>query len=237
MNNKIRLQPLFDLNGQDIIGYEVLYSKFEERVFPSAVSILEYISSGNEDNNSDFKYFINMTNEDAIDSSFASAFLNKLDKTSISRERIVLELNENTTIDLLSQTKQNLSTLCSNGVQVALDDFGTNFSTLEFMRKFPLDVIKIDKQFIQNAPNSKKDMSLLKFCVDVSHDIGCSVVAEGIETVEQMQCSIDAGADIGQGFIFSAPVFSEGCVNNPFIPLTEFFTYLSTLAIPQRSVA
>ncbi|MBQ7674553.1 MAG: EAL domain-containing protein [Alphaproteobacteria bacterium] len=235
MNNKIRLQPLFDLNGQDIIGYEALYSRDRETCFPSAVSILKHISFGND--NGEFKYFINMTNEDAIDPSFVSKFIKVLDKTSIDRKRIVLELNENTATNRLSQTKKNLGALCSNGVQVALDDFGTNFSTLEFMSKFPLDIVKIDKQFIQNAPRSRKDLSLLKFCIEVSHDIGCSVVAEGIETKEQMECSIEAGAEIGQGFIFSAPTFSEGCVNNPFIPLTEFVSYLSAIAVPQRSAA
>lgn len=235
MNNRIRLQPLFDLNGQDIVGYEALYSKDGESHFPSAVSILEHISFGNDDG--EFKYFINMTNEDAIDPSFVPKFLQVLDRTKIDHGRIVLELNENTAVNRLLQTKENLEALCSNGVQVALDDFGTNFSTLEFMSKFPLDIVKIDKQFIQNAPRSRKDLSLLKFCIEVSHDIGCSVVAEGIETEEQMQCSIDAGAEIGQGFIFSVPTTSEGCVNNPFIPLTEFISYLSAIAVPQRSAA
>ena len=149
MNNKIRLQPLFDLNGQDIIGYEALYSRDRETCFPSAVSILKHISFGND--NGEFKYFINMTNEDAIDPSFVSKFIKVLDKTSIDRKRIVLELNENTATNRLSQTKKNLGALCSNGVQVALDDFGTGYSSLNMISKLPIDALKLDMGFVRNA--------------------------------------------------------------------------------------
>lgn len=237
MNNKIRLQPLFNIDGKDIIGYEALYSKDNESSYPSAVSILESISL-TRTYNSDFKYFINMTNEDAINPQFAKKFLKTLDMSGMNRNKVVLEVNENTAVNELAQTKENLGILCSSGVLVALDDFGTNFSTLEFMSKFPLDVVKIDKQFIQNAPRSRKDQSLLRFCTEVSHDIGCSVVAEGIETIAQMDCVIEAGADIGQGFIFAAPAFADNSgVNNPFIPLSDFMSYLSTVALPERSAA
>ena len=237
MNNKIRLQPLFNIYGKDIIGYEALYSKDNESSYPSAVSILESISLTRM-YNSDFKYFINMTNEDAINPQFAKTFLRTLDMTGMNRNKVVLEVNENTAVNELAQTKENLGILCSNGVLVALDDFGTNFSTLEFMSKFPLDVVKIDKQFVQKAPHSRKNQSLLQFCTEVSHDIGCSVVAEGIETKAQMDCVIEAGADIGQGFIFAAPAFSDNSgINNPFIPLSDFMSYLSTVALPERSAA
>ena len=236
MNNKIRLQPLFNIDGNDIIGYEALYSKENESSYPSAVSILESIALTKH--NGDFKYFINMTNDDAINPQFAKKFLKTLDMTGLNRSKVVLEVNENTAVNKLAQTKENLGILCSSGVQVALDDFGTNFSTLEFMSRFPLDVVKIDKQFIQNAPHSRKDQSLLRFCTEVSHDIGCSVVAEGIETIAQMDCVIEAGADIGQGFIFAAPAFANNSgVNNPFIPLSDFMSYLSSIALPERSAA
>lgn len=240
MNNKIRLQPLFNIDGKDIIGYEALYSRENESCYPSAVSILKSILliKPHNHNNCSFKYFINMTNEDAINPLFARKFLKILDMTGMDRSKVVLEVNENTAINKLEQTKENIGTLCSNGVQVALDDFGTNFSTLEFMSKFPLDIVKIDKQFIQNAPCNRKAQSLLKFCTEISHDIGCSVVAEGIETREHMECVIDAGADIGQGFIFAAPAFADNSgVNNPFIPLTDFVSYLSIVALPKSSAA
>lgn len=229
MNNKIRLQPLFTMDRTDIFGYEALYRKEQSPVYPSAVSILRDVLFTNDDKNDwNFKYFINMTNDDAINHGFVVQLLKLLEKIDIDPNRVVLELNEATDPSNLEQARKNLSILRSHGVQIALDDFGTYFSTLEFMSKLPLDIVKIDKQFVQKAPLSRRDMSLLKFSVEVSHDIGCLVVAEGIETKEQLDCSMDAGADIGQGFIFSVPTVSpNGCINTPFISLADFSEYLA----------
>lgn len=256
MRNRVRLQPLFNMNEQEIIGYEALYSRENTSCrFPSAVSILKSIASVDdfEDmHTSDlnyhfadksFRYFINMTDEDAIDPGFARKFLKTLSKTNLNPDQIVLEVNENTTVNEMERTKQNLGELCSSDVHIALDDFGTNFSTLDFISQLPLDIVKIDKVFVQEAPYSKQAADLLKFSVDISHDIGCSVVAEGIENQEHMNCAISAGADVGQGFIFTPSSFAalrgidldRNGVNNPFIPLGDFRRYVSSISAVSSS--
>lgn len=258
MKSRIRLQPLFNMIEQEIIGYEALYSRKNDSCkFPSAVSILSSIASVGDPENlhmsdsdyhfsdKSFRYFINMTDEDAVNSHFVKSFLKTLEKTKLNPDQIVLEVNENTTVNELERTKKNLVALCSNGIRIALDDFGTNFSTLDFISQFPLDVVKIDKVFVQEAPYSRSAADLLKFSVDISHEIGCSVVAEGVENQEHMNCAISAGADIGQGFIFTPSSFAtlmgvdwsyRNGINNPFIFLEDFKHYVSAIGARSKTL-
>lgn len=200
MIDKIRLQPLVSLKNNLVLGYEALYQKEILAEFPSATAIMQAIFQ-----NYKFKsrLYINMTPNDAIDPNFAKDFLCTLDKMKISRKKIVLEVSESTNPEFIDITKHNLSILCNHGIKIALDDFGTQYSTLNFLHEFPVDIVKIDQKFIQMAPSSKKARSIMKFAVQVSHELGCKVIAEGIETNESLKSAIKAGADIGQGFIFS----------------------------------
>ena len=74
----------------------------------------------------------------------------------------------------------------------------------EILQEFPIDIVKIDQKFVQKAPICNRTLSILKSVIKMSHDLSCFVVAEGIETNDSLKCVLDAGADIGQGFIFSA---------------------------------
>lgn len=226
MDNKIRLQPLVNLNNGSIYGYEALCNKNNLAEFPSAEYILRNVVT-NCKNIGNFQLFINMTIADAGNKDFGKLFLNALEELEVDGERIILEVNENTPPEMLEQTKKSLSLLRVHNVRIALDDFGTRYSTLELMSEIPLDIIKIDKRFTHNAPYSKKNRSLLKFCVDVSHNIGCKVVAEGIETKSQLECVKEFDVDIGQGFFFSMPSFEKQKVN-PFITLQDFVSYVSS---------
>lgn len=200
MIDRIRLQPLVSLKNNFVLGYEALYQKEILAEFPSATAIVQAIFQ-----NYKFKsqLYINMTPKDAIDPNFAKDFLNALDKMKISKRNIVLEVSESTNPKFIRQIKRNLNILCNHGVKIALDDFGTQYSTLNFLQEFPVDIVKIDQKFIQKAPSCRRARSIMKFSIQVSHELGCKVIAEGIETNASLNCVIDAGADIGQGFIFS----------------------------------
>lgn len=201
MIEKIRLQPLVSLKNEFVVGYEALYRKEDLTEFPSATAIVESIF---QNYNFKSRLYVNMTPNDAIDPNFAKDFLSKLDSLKISRKNIVLEVNESTNPEFIELIKKNLGLLRSRGVKIALDDFGTEYSTLNFLQELPVDIVKIDQKFVQMAPSSKKARSIMKFAVQVSHDLGCKVIAEGIETTEILDCVAEAGADIGQGYIFSA---------------------------------
>jgi EAL domain-containing protein (putative c-di-GMP-specific phosphodiesterase class I) len=220
MINKIRLQPLISLKSDAIFGYEALFRKGKAANYPSASDILANIVSSyiHQD---DFRLFINMTEKDIVDPNFCKCFCNILEEKQIDGSNITLEVNENTPPECLSEAKKTLSLLRRHNIRVALDDFGTEYSSLSFLNELPIDVVKIDKKFTQEAPTNRKSRALLKFCTDVSHDFGCEVVAEGIETQDQLNCVKDMGVDIGQGFLFTAPLrFKKK--TTPFIELWEY---------------
>lgn len=219
MIEKIRLQPLVSLSNEYILGYEVLYKKDNLSDFPSAITILKNIFENGKFNN-DFCFYINMTVNDAIDPNFANNFIHALEKMNICGKNIVLELNEGTNPEFIELTKKNLTVLKNHGISIALDDFGTQYSTLTFLQEFPIDIVKIDKKFVQMAPTSPKARSLMKFAVEVSHELGCKVVAEGIETRASFEFAKKIGADFGQGFIFSAGATKS----DPFVNFCEFIT-------------
>ena len=200
MIDKIRLQPLVCLKNNLVLGYEALYQKELLAEFPSAIAIMQAIFQ-----NYEFKsqLYINMTPKDAIDPDFAKNFLGALDKMKISKRNIVLEVSESTNPKFIERTKKNLNLLRSYGIKIALDDFGTQYSTLNFLHEFPVDIVKIDQKFVQMAPSCQRARSITKFIVQISHDLGCKVIAEGIETNASLNYVIEAGADVGQGFIFS----------------------------------
>ncbi|MDR2107251.1 MAG: EAL domain-containing protein [Holosporaceae bacterium] len=229
MTDKIRLQPLVNLSDNIICGYEALYKKENTDVYPGAARILQSIASScNYRNN--FQLFINMTAKDIVSKNFCRSFLKILEKNHINGSNIVLEVNENTHPDALPSAKCVLSLLRSHGIKIALDDFGTEYSGLAFLKELPVDIVKIDKKFTQETPSSKKSRALLKFCTRLSHEIGCSVVAEGIETMDQLECVRDSGADMGQGFLFAASCkkFVKKNVTQ-FIDLCEFASSLSDI--------
>ncbi|MDR3180062.1 MAG: EAL domain-containing protein [Holosporaceae bacterium] len=227
MDSRIRLQPLVDLNNKSIFGYEALYSKKHSSEFPSASAILRSIASHCKCDQ-DFLLFINMTLEDAANKKFCDEFLKTMDHFKIDGRRIVLELNESTHPESMPQAKKSFSLLRRHNVKIALDDFGTQYSSMEYMKELPVDIIKMDKKFVQSAPYDKKSRSMLKFCIALAHDIGCKVVAEGIENRDHLSCAQDAQADIGQGFLFLAsPSLPVEVRREPFIQLQDFVLYLS----------
>ena len=229
MNKNIRLQPLLDMSKNTVLGYEVLYTKNPGEEYPSAEQILKSVASESS-LQGDYQLFINMTIKDAVEKEFSRKFLRTLCKLKIDSRKIVLEVNENTHPDMTSEVRQTLSTLRKHGVKIALDDFGSQRSVLDLLHKLPLDMVKIDKDLVQKAPTSNRDSALFKFCVDACHDLGCQVVAEGIETNNQLGCAKEANVDVAQGFLFSAPsVKPERKYSNPFICLADFAIYISSL--------
>ncbi|MDR0968127.1 MAG: EAL domain-containing protein, partial [Holosporaceae bacterium] len=219
--NKIRLQPLVQFEHDAVFGYEALYRREKGEVFPSAAKILESVIDARS-YAGDFQLFINMTTQDIVDPNFYKSVLDILDKNCVDGSSIVLEVNESTNPNLLSVAKKTLGLLRRHNIKIALDDFGSEYSSLSFLNELPVDIIKMDKSFTQEAPSNRRLRSLLKFGTEVSHDLGCIVVAEGIETQEQLDCVKNAGVDIGQGFLFTAPFRNFRKKIAPFVELCEF---------------
>jgi EAL domain-containing protein/enoyl-CoA hydratase/isomerase-like protein len=105
----------------------------------------------------------------------------------------------------LTETFTPAAELKALGVQIAVDDFGTGYSSLEHLRRFPIDSVKIDRSFVRGLPDSSEDVAIVGAVIELGHALNLSVVAEGVETSDQLGNLQNAGCDTAQGFLFSRP--------------------------------
>ena len=122
-----------------------------------------------------------------------------IDSTGISADRIEIEITESV---LLEQTVDNLDTLNTLnvlGVRISLDDFGTHYSSLSYLKNFPFESLKIDQYFIQDVERERKSQTIVRAIIDMAHGLDMIVTAEGVETVMQAQWLINEGCDVLQG--------------------------------------
>ncbi len=117
-----------------------------------------------------------------------------------------LEVTETVTVDNFERVQATLQKIRDYGIQVAVDDFGTGYSTLGYLQKLPVDIIKIDRQFIMDIPTSSEDRTLVKAVVGMAHNLGLDVVAEGVETDEQALFLQQHQCDEMQGYLFAPPL-------------------------------
>ncbi|HYD33598.1 MAG TPA: EAL domain-containing protein, partial [Methylophilaceae bacterium] len=129
-----------------------------------------------------------------------------LDKLDLPGDSIVVEITERLLLDARTIVTEKLAEFHQAGMQVSLDDFGTGYSSLSYLKKFHIDYLKIDKSFIFSLAQSSVDLALCEAIIHMSHKLGMKVIAEGVETQEQLNLLTAAGCDFAQGYLFSPPV-------------------------------
>ena len=129
-----------------------------------------------------------------------------MDRTGARRDRIKFEITESLLIDNPELATQSLHQLKETGAKLAIDDFGTGYSSFSYLYRFPFDTLKIDRVFVSAMSHSEKSNQIVKSLVNLSHDLGIEVVAEGIETEHQAELMRNYKTAYGQGFYFSRPV-------------------------------
>lgn len=140
---------------------------------------------------------------------FRTIIINLLEKYNIPRKFLELELTESLFFGNLDRMIKVLSDLQKDGFTLDMDDFGSGYSSLNVLRNIPIDVLKIDCAFLDNAIFLEKGKTIIKYIVAMANDLNMHIIAEGIETIEQEQFLLEMGCSMGQGFYFSRPITIE----------------------------
>lgn len=126
-------------------------------------------------------------------------------ESGLEPERLVFEVTESVVLADLERSSDTLNRLRDLGFRVALDDFGIGFSSLSYLNRLPLDILKIDRSFVQVLDPGTRSLAMTSGIVHLGQSLGLTVVAEGVELPEQRQALLDIGCDLGQGYLFGKP--------------------------------
>lgn len=152
---------------------------------------------------------INLTAADIARPGFADLFLDRIDSSGFPRSRLTVEITESGLIDDLGAAATLLATLRGAGCRVAIDDFGTGYSSLAYLKALPLDYLKIDKRLAQDIEGTPRDRVVVRGVIEMARSLGLAVIAEGVETPEQLDLLAKEGCNYYQGFLCAEALPSE----------------------------
>ncbi|MEY2983475.1 MAG: hypothetical protein RLZZ568_92, partial [Cyanobacteriota bacterium] len=132
-----------------------------------------------------------------------------VEKYNLSSEQLEMELTETLLVEDVEALIRQLQTLRNQGFRIALDDFGTGYSSLSYLQHFPFDVLKIDQSFVRNLNQNFKNKVITASMINLAHQLGLQVIAEGVETWEEYYTLADLGCDELQGYLFSRPLSTK----------------------------
>jgi diguanylate cyclase (GGDEF)-like protein len=155
---------------------------------------------------------VNITAADMLRPGFAASFLALVEESGFDPGRLTVEVTEGGLIEDLGAAAALLADLRSGGLRVAIDDFGTGYSSLAYLKALPLDYLKIDKRLCQDIAGSMRDRIVVRSVIDMARSLGLDVVAEGVETEEQLSLLAQEGCTLYQGFLCAPPVGTEALV-------------------------
>ncbi|MBF7143712.1 MULTISPECIES: EAL domain-containing protein [Pseudomonas] len=155
---------------------------------------------------------INLSPKQFSDPDLVASISQILTEEQLPPNLLELELTEGLLLEATEDTRLLLGQLKGLGLSLAMDDFGTGYSSLSYLKKFPIDIIKIDRSFINDIPTSQDDMEITSAVIAMAHNLKLKVVAEGIETAEQLNFLRRHRCDVGQGYLFDRPIPSARLV-------------------------
>lgn len=137
---------------------------------------------------------------------FAETVTGILEETGISPLFLELELTESAIMQNIDSSVEILNSLKAMGIQISIDDFGTGYSSLSYLRRFPIDYIKIDRSFIVNFTSNSDDRAIVTAIIAMARSLGLKIIAEGVETEEQLAILSELGCHEMQGYLYSKPL-------------------------------
>ena len=190
--------PLFEENGliQKLDHYIWREAARQIRIWKDTVGFTVPVS-------------VNVSRVDMYDASIVYTLLDILEESRLEAEALHLEVTESAYAEDAEQIIETVKRLRSMGFLVEMDDFGTGYSSLNMLSTLPIDVLKLDMKFINSAFVQEKDIHMLEIILEIARHLSAPVVAEGVETEEQMKALREIGCDMVQGYLFSPPVPPE----------------------------
>lgn len=131
--------------------------------------------------------------------------MSALSNTDLAAQQLELEITEGIFLNITDEVRDTLDKLTNNGVKLSIDDFGTGYSSLSYLKQLPINTLKIDRSFIMSIPKDKDDTQIASTIITMAHSLGIDVVAEGIETEEQLEYLNTLNCARGQGYYLSKP--------------------------------
>jgi EAL domain-containing protein (putative c-di-GMP-specific phosphodiesterase class I)/CheY-like chemotaxis protein/Flp pilus assembly pilin Flp len=156
---------------------------------------------------------LNVSVHSLYDLTFPDTFMALLNQHGVHAENVILEITESGLIRELASTLDVLTRLRMKQVQLSIDDFGTGYSMMQQLRNIPATELKIDKTFVQNIYVNDADRVMVQKTIEIGHELGMKVIAEGVETTEQLDFIRSKGCDVAQGYLFSRPLPAKDMVN------------------------
>ncbi|MEC4677969.1 MAG: EAL domain-containing protein, partial [Nitrospirota bacterium] len=157
-------------------------------------------------NTQDLRVAINISAVDFEHLDLCKYLTTIVEKYGLSPKNIGIEITESAIIRNIRATVRHLKKLRSHGFKISIDDFGTGYSSLNYLARLPIDILKIDGFFVKGLPGNKNNTAITKGIVYMAHEMGIEVIAEGVETEEQLDFLREIGCDFVQGYIFSRPL-------------------------------
>lgn len=227
----VSLQPIVSIKDQKVVGFESLVRWYHpsrgllmptefirdlegsnelltlsDWVLKKSLNLMQKLTkiSGTQD----FYVAVNLSPHQYLHSGLGERIESLLNDLQVPPSRLLLELTEESLIKNLDQALSTMERLKGMGVKVAIDDFGTGYSSLSYLKQLPFDILKIDRSFVRDLDSSDVDRNIVNSVIDLAHNLNRSVIAEGVESHDQLQYLMKAGCDYAQGYLYS-PALDE----------------------------
>ena len=224
----LHYQPVLDLKRKKVRGFEALL-RWNSPVYGS-VSPLRFISLAEEtgfivplgkwvidqacrflkkihlEGYPDVIISVNVSVAQVLQADFIETVIGIVKSMEINPKYLNVEITESIFMESVDSNIEKIKKLRESGISISLDDFGKGYSSLTYLRQLPIDVLKIDKEFVQESMEEQKSRSITGAIIALAHRLGMKVVAEGVETGEQLQYLSEQECDYIQGFLFNPPV-------------------------------
>jgi diguanylate cyclase (GGDEF)-like protein len=224
----LHYQPKLDVRSRDIVGFEALmrwHSPELGEVSPyEFIPVAEHngmissmgrfvlstgllaVAAWQRRHDRPLSLAVNLSPRQFRDPELVQHIASALAESGVRPDALELEITEGVLMSGQSFVDQALGDLKRLGVAIAMDDFGTGYSSLSYLRKYPFDTVKIDREFIKDITTNTADHELANAAIAMSHSLGLKVVAEGVETEQQLALLAAKGCDLAQGYLFSRPL-------------------------------